>query len=152
LIQNPAARMLTAAADHIERVGLYQGEGHMWKPEQMGDIAPCTPLHAFEIGVRTVRPNRFQPDPDEWDAFQVAIVRALTTVSDHVNGTPIQPERWEQLQMTEYGLRRAVLWLWGDESSRTAGDAAAAFRQAADQARSDVDHIEATVLWIKNLV
>jgi len=152
MIQNPAARVLAAAADHIQRVGLYQGEGHLWRPEQMGDVAPCTPLHAFEIGVRTVRPNRFHPEPDEWDAFQVAIVRALTTLSDHVNGVPIRPERWEQLQMTEYGLRRSVLWLWGDEPDRTAEDAAAAFRQAAELAKCGVDHVEVTVLRMKNLV
>ena len=152
MIQNPAARMLTAAADHIQRVGIYQGDGHLWQPEQMGDVAPCTPLHAFETGVRAVRPNRFNPEPDVWDAFQAAIVRALTTVSDHVNGTPIRPERWEQLQMSEYGIRRSVLWLWGDEPGRTTEDTAAAFREAAELAKCDVHHVEATVLRTKNLV
>ncbi|MFH8404769.1 DUF6197 family protein [Streptomyces sp. NPDC018019] len=132
------ASILAAAADHIERVGLYQGE-HLWKPGQMGDDAPCTVLHAWDQGVRAVKPH-WSVGGEPWDLFARALWGSLEAVSNHINGRPVPPVRWRELGLCENAYRRTMLWCWGDEPGRTAREAAAAFRAAAELRRSDRDH------------
>lgn len=81
-------RILTAAADHIERVGLYQGD-HLWKPGRMSDAAPCTVLHAWERGVRAARP-RWSVRGEAWDIFHRALADSLVILTDHINGRPVE--------------------------------------------------------------
>ncbi|MFD9150343.1 DUF6197 family protein [Streptomyces diastaticus] len=123
------ARILTAAADHIERVGLYQGD-HLWQPGRMGDTAPCTVLHAWERGVRSVRP-RWSVRGEPWAIFQHALSDSLVVLSNQVNGRPVSNVRWRTLRLTEDAYRRTLLWCWGDESGRTTAGAAAMIRAAA---------------------
>lgn len=132
------ARILTAAARHIERVGLYQGE-HLWQPGRMGDAAPCTVLHAWERGVRAARPH-WSVRGEPWDTFQRALTDSLVIFSNHINGRPVAPTRWRKLRIEEYAYRRVLLWCWGDEPARTAEEAAAAFRDAAARLGSDHGH------------
>ncbi|MFF7797456.1 DUF6197 family protein [Streptomyces olivaceus] len=122
------ARILTAAADHIERVGLYQGD-HLWQPGRVGDTAPCTVLYAWERGVRSVRPRR-SVRGEPWDIFQRAISDSLVALSDHLNGRPVS-DFWKRLMLTEDAYRRSLLWCWGDEPGRTTVEAAATIRAAA---------------------
>ncbi|MEV3853022.1 DUF6197 family protein [Streptomyces sp. NPDC050095] len=144
------ARILTAAANHIERVGLYQGE-HLWQPGRMGDTAPCTVLHAWERGVRTVRPHwvvRGEP----WDIFHRALADSLVVLSDHLNGRPVSGVRWRRLRMAEDAYRRSLLWCWGDEPSRTTTEAAAALRAAAALHPSGGDHTIPGCPTVRNMV
>ncbi|QHC26398.1 DUF6197 family protein [Streptomyces sp. GS7] len=107
------ARILTAAADHIERVGLYQGD-HLWQPGRMGDTAPCTVLHAWERGVRSARP-RWSVRGEPWNVFHRALADSLVVLSNHINGRPVSGVRWRKLRLTEDAYRRTLLWCWGDE-------------------------------------
>jgi len=132
------ARILTTAADHIERVGLYQGD-YLWQPGQLGDFAPCTVLHAWGRGVRAVRP-RWSLHGEPWDVFQQAVADSLVILSDHINGRPVPSIRWKKLRLPEDAYRRTVLWCWGDAPERTTGEAAAMIRAAAVRCLSDVDH------------
>ncbi|QCX77819.1 hypothetical protein C9F11_20935 [Streptomyces sp. YIM 121038] len=134
------AHILNAAADHIERVGLYQGE-HLWQPGKMGDTAPCNVLHAWDQGVSAARPHRSVPAGLAWDIFHSALRDSLIMASDHVAGGPIPPARWQALEMVEWAYRRTTLWSWGDEPGRTAVEAAAMFRAVAAPVTSDRDHI-----------
>ncbi|MFJ8385548.1 DUF6197 family protein [Streptomyces sp. NPDC094438] len=133
------ARILTAAADHIERVGLYQGD-HLWQPGKMGDNAPCNVLHAWDQGVSAARPHRSVRGV-AWEIFQGARRDSLIMFSDHIEGGAIAPARWEALRMDEDAYRRTSLWIWGEEPSRTAEEVAAAFRAVAAPVTSDRDHI-----------
>ncbi|MFE0177643.1 DUF6197 family protein [Streptomyces sp. NPDC059002] len=123
------ARILTAAAVHIDRVGLYQGD-HLWQPGKMGDNAPCNLLHAWERGVRANRPH-WAVRGEPWDIFHRALTNSLAIFSDHINGRPVAPARWRKLRIDEYVYRRTMLWCWGDDPRRTSGEAATAFRAAA---------------------
>lgn len=133
------AHILTYAAEHIEGVGLYQGE-HLWQPGRMGDVAPCSVLHAWELGVAAARPAR-SVRGHAWDIFHTALRDSLILISDYAHGGPIPPERWEGLNMDERAYRRTVLWCWGDEPGRTAEEVAAAFRAVAAPVTSDREHI-----------
>ncbi|MER7043630.1 DUF6197 family protein [Streptomyces jumonjinensis] len=132
------ARILNAAARHIERVGLYRGD-HLWQPGKMGDTAPCNVLHAWEQGVRAVRPHR-SVKGEAWTVFHHAITDSLAAMSDHVNGRRVSPMRWLELNLDQRAYRRTMLWCWGDEPGRTAEEAAAAFRSAATLDVSDRRH------------
>ncbi|MFF8432812.1 DUF6197 family protein [Streptomyces bacillaris] len=132
------ARILTAAADHIERVGLYQGD-HLWQPGRMGDTAPCTVLHAWERGVRSARP-RWSVRGEPWDIFQRALADSLVVLSNHINGRPVSGVRWRKLRLTEDAYRRTLLWCWGDAPERTTAEAVAMIRTAAALHPSDGDH------------
>jgi hypothetical protein len=132
------ARILTAAADHVERVGLYQGD-HLWKPGRMGDTAPCTVLHAWERGVRAARP-RWSVRGEPWDIFHRALADSLVVLSNHINGRPVSAIRWHKLRFTEDAYRRTLLWCWGDAPGRTTAEAAAMLRAAAALYSSDADH------------
>ncbi|MFJ8953482.1 DUF6197 family protein [Streptomyces sp. NPDC102381] len=144
------ARILTAAADHIERVGLYQGD-HLWQPGRMGDTAPCTVLHAWERGVRSVRP-RWSVRGEPWDIFQRALSDSLVVLSNHVNGRSVSGVRWRKLRLTEDAYRRTLLWCWGDEPERTTAEAAAMIRAAATLHASDGDHNIPGCPTLKNMV
>ncbi|MFD5553736.1 DUF6197 family protein [Streptomyces sp. NPDC127068] len=133
-----SARILTAAAAHIERVGLYQGD-HLWQPGRMGGTAPCTVLHAWDRGVRAARP-RWSVRGEPWNIFQRALTDSLTVLSDHINGRPVPGVRWRKLRLTEDAYRRTMLWCWGDEPERTTAEAAAMIRTAAAHCPSDGDH------------
>ena len=132
------ARILTAAADHIERVGLYQGD-HLWQPGRMSDAAPCTVLHAWERGVRAARP-RWSVRGEPWDIFHRALSDSLVMLSDHLNGRRVPSVRWRKLRLSEDAYRRTVLWCWGDEPERTTAEAAVMIRAAAAQCLSGADH------------
>ncbi|QUI32643.1 hypothetical protein H9W91_18600 [Streptomyces alfalfae] len=144
------ARILTAAADHIERVGLYQGD-HLWQPGRMGDTAPCTVLHAWGRGVRSVRP-RWSVRGEPWDIFQRALSDSLVVLSNQANGRPVSGVRWRKLKLTEDAYRRTLLWCWGDEPERTTAEAAAMIRTAAALHPSDGDHNISGCLTSKNMV
>ncbi|MFC8894469.1 DUF6197 family protein [Streptomyces cinereoruber] len=144
------ARILTAAADHIERVGLYQGD-HLWQPGRMGDNAPCTVLHAWGRGVRAVRP-RWSERGESWDIFQRALTDSLVVLTNHINGRPVSDVRWRKLRLTEDAYRRTMLWCWGDEPERTTAEAAAVIRAAAALHQSDGDHSIQGCSTIKNMV
>lgn len=144
------ARILTAAADHIERVGLYQGD-RLWQPGRMGDSAPCTVLHAWERGVRAARPHR-SVHGEPWAVFQRALSDSLVVLSDHVTGGPVCGVRWRRLRLTEDAYRRTLLWCWGDEPGRTAAEAAATIRAAAPLRPSDGDHIDCDCPATQNMV
>lgn len=144
------ARILTAAADHIERVGLYRGE-HLWQPGRMGDTAPCTVLHAWERGVRSARP-RWSVRGEPWDIFQRALFDSLVVLSNHINGRPVSGVRWRKLKLAEDAYRRTLLWCWGDEPERTTAEAAAMIRAAAALHPSDGDHSIPGYPSIKNMV
>ncbi|WP_338684535.1 DUF6197 family protein [Streptomyces acidiscabies] len=131
-------RILTTAANHIERVGLYQGD-HLWQPGRMGDTAPCTVLHAWERGVRTSRP-RWSVRGEPWDVFHRALADSLVVLSDHINGRAVPSLRWRRLRLTEDAYRRTVLWCWGDVPERTTDEAAELLRAAAARCLSDADH------------
>ncbi|MET8980988.1 DUF6197 family protein [Streptomyces sp. NPDC004539] len=133
------ARILTAAANHIERVGLYQGD-HLWQPGRMGGAAPCTVLHAWERGVRVARP-RWSAHREQWDVFRQALADSLVVLSDHVNGRAVPSLRWRKLRLAEDAYRRTVLWCWGDAPERTTDEAAAMIRAAAGRCLSDADHV-----------
>ncbi|MGW7292878.1 DUF6197 family protein [Streptomyces xiamenensis] len=135
------ARILMSAADHIERVGLYQGE-HLWQPGRMGDAAPCNLLHAWERGVRAVRP-RWSVRGEPWEIFHRAVADSLVTLSNHINGGPMSGVRWRKLRIAEDAYRRTMLWCWGDEPERTTADASALLRAAAALCQSGPDHIRA---------
>ncbi|MER6023849.1 DUF6197 family protein [Streptomyces anulatus] len=143
------ARILTAAADHIERVGLYQGD-HLWQPGRMGDT-PCTVLHAWERGVRSVRP-RWSVRGEPWDVFQRALFDSLVVLSNQVNGRPVSGVRWRKLRLTEDAYRRTLLWCWGDEPERNTAEAAAMIRTAAALHPSDGDHSTPGCPTLENMV
>ncbi|MEE1797177.1 DUF6197 family protein [Streptomyces sp. JV176] len=132
------ARILTTAADHVERVGLYQGD-HLWQPGRMGDTAPCTVLHAWERGVRAARP-RWSERGELWDIFHRALTDSLVVLTNHINGRPVSGVRWRELRLTEDAYRRVMLWCWGDDPERTTVEAAAVIRAAAALYSSDADH------------
>ncbi|MFJ2819411.1 DUF6197 family protein [Streptomyces sp. NPDC087294] len=132
------ARILTAAADHVERVGLYRGD-HSSKPGRVGDAAPCTVLHAWERGVRTARP-RWSVRSEPWDIFHGVVACSLVLLSDHINGGPVSGVQWRQVRLTEDAYRRTLLWCWGYVPGRTTVEAAAMIRAAASPRASDVDH------------
>lgn len=144
------ARILTAAADHIERVGLYQGD-HLWQPGRMGGTAPCTVLHAWERGVRSVRP-RWSVRGEPWGTFQRALFDSLVLLSNQVNGRPVSGVRWRKLRLTEDAYRRTLLWCWGDEPERTTAEAATVIRTAAALHPSDGDHGTPGYPALKNMV
>ncbi|MDX3387549.1 DUF6197 family protein [Streptomyces niveiscabiei] len=133
------SRILTTAANHIERVGLYQGD-HLWQPGRMGDAAPCTVLHAWERGVRAARP-RWTVRGEPWEVFHQALADSLVVLSDHINGRAVPSLRWRKLRLTEDAYRRTVLWCWGDAPERTTDEAAAMIRAAAARCLSGADHV-----------
>ncbi|MGA4842097.1 DUF6197 family protein [Streptomyces sp. G45] len=133
------ARVLAVAADHIERVGLYQGE-RLWQPGKPGESAPCSVLHAWDQGVRAVKPRWSDHDEELWGAFHRALRRSLVAISNHVNGRPVRPAAWQHLRMVEDAYRRTMLWCWGDEPGRTTRGAVEAFRAAAARCGSERDH------------
>ncbi|MFD0417815.1 DUF6197 family protein [Streptomyces sp. NPDC127108] len=136
-----AARVLAAAADHMERVGLYQGE-RLWQPGKPGESAPCTMLHAWDQGVRAVKPRWSIRDEELWSAFHRALRHSLVVLSDHLNGRPVPPTAWRHLRMVEDAYRRIALWCWGDEPGRTTEEAVEAFRAAAALCGSDREHVD----------
>lgn len=144
------ARILTAAADHIARVGLYQGD-HLWQPGRMGDTAPCTVLHAWERGVRAARP-RWSVRGEPWDIFHRALADSLVVLSDHINGRPVSGVRWRKLRLTEDAYRRTLLWCWGDAPEWTTAEAAAMIRAAAALYPRDADHSMSGSPISKNVV
>ncbi|MFE4635494.1 DUF6197 family protein [Streptomyces sp. NPDC056773] len=144
------ARILTATANHIERVGLYQGD-HLWKPGRMGDTAPCTVLHAWECGVRAARPRR-SVRGEPWITFQRALADSLVVLTNHINGRPVPGIRWRELRLTEDAYRRTMLWCWGDEPERTTAEAAATIRAAAALYPSEWDHLTPGCPTLQNMV
>ncbi|MBT2406775.1 MULTISPECIES: DUF6197 family protein [unclassified Streptomyces] len=144
------ARILTVAADHIERVGLYQGD-HLWQPGRMGDTAPCTVLHAWERGVRAARP-RWSVRGEPWDIFQRALFDSLVVLSNHINGRPVSGVRWRNLRLTEDAYRRTMLWCWGGGPERTTAEAAAIIRTAAALYPSGADHMIPGCPILQNVV
>ncbi|WP_413100085.1 DUF6197 family protein [Streptomyces sp. Inha503] len=64
------ARILTALANHIEHVGLYQGE-EPWQPGKLGDTPPRTVLHAWDRGMRAVKPH-WSARGEPWDILHCA--------------------------------------------------------------------------------
>ncbi|MDV5145500.1 DUF6197 family protein [Streptomyces sp. SBC-4] len=143
------ARILVATADHIERVGLYQGD-HLWQPGRLGHDAPCTLLHAWERGVRATRPH-WSVRGEPWEVFRRALGDSLVLLSDHINGRPVAAARWRKLRLTEDAYRRTMLWCWGDEPERTAAEAAATVRAAA-LCRGDADHASERCSTSNNMV
>ncbi|NJQ08156.1 DUF6197 family protein [Streptomyces lonarensis] len=137
-------RILNAAADHIQRVGLYQGD-HLWQPGRMGDTAPCTVLHAWGRGVRSVRP-RWSVQGEPWAVFHRALSESLVLLSDHINGCPVPVIRWRKLGITEDAYRRTLLWCWGDDPSRTTVEAVEMIRAAPVRRQGDGDHRTANCL------
>lgn len=144
------ARILTAAAEHIERVGLYQGD-HLWQPGRMGDTAPCTVLHAWERGVRAARP-RWSVRGEPWAIFQRALTDSLVALTNHISGRPVPGVRQRELRLTEVAYRRTMLWCWGDEPERTTTEAAAMIRAAAALHSSDGDHSNPGCRTTRNMV
>ncbi|MBD0688540.1 DUF6197 family protein [Streptomyces sp. CBMA123] len=144
------ARILTAAADHIERVGLYQGD-QLWQPGRMGNTAPCTVLHAWARGVRAARPH-WSVRGEPWDIFQRALFDSLVVLSNHINGRPVAPIRWRRLGLGEDAYRRTLLWCWGDAPERTTAEAAALLRSAASLYPSGVDHTVPGCPTLQNMV
>jgi hypothetical protein len=143
------ARILTAA-DHIERVGLYQGD-HLWQPGRMGDTAPCTVLHAWERGVRVARP-RWSVRGEPWDICHRALTDSLVMLTNHLNGRPVSGVRWRKLRLTEDAYRRTMLWCWGDEPERTTAEAAAMIHAAAALCPSGPEHITPACPMPQNMV
>ena len=144
------ARILTAAADHIERVGLYQGD-HLWQPGRMGSTAPCNLLHAWGRGVRAARP-RWSERGQVWDIFQRALFDSLVVLSNEVHGRPVSPARWRRLGLAEDAYRRSLLWCWTDTPGRTTAEAAVLIRSAAALHRSDADHTVPGCPTLQNMV
>ncbi|MEN8650595.1 DUF6197 family protein [Streptomyces sp. 21So2-11] len=144
------ARIFTAAADHIERVGLYQGD-HLWQPGRMGENAPCTVLHAWERGVRAARPG-WSVRGEPWDIFRRALADSLVVLSNHINGRPVSGVRWRKLRLTEDAYRRTLLWCWGDAPERTAAEATAMIRAAAVPYLSGGGHAKHGCPALRNMV
>ncbi|MFI5809181.1 DUF6197 family protein [Streptomyces sp. NPDC051561] len=144
------ASILAAAAEHVERVGLCQGE-HLWEPGKMGDTAPCNAAWAWGRGVRAAKPHR-SVRGEPWRVFGRAHVEALAVISDHVNGTPILSADWEHLHMDEHAYRYSTLWLWGNRPGCTTAEVAAAFRVAGGLCLSEDDHIGQGHRTFKNMV
>ncbi|MEY9950505.1 DUF6197 family protein [Kitasatospora sp. GAS1066B] len=144
------ARILTTAAAHIERVGLYQGD-HRWQPGRMGNTAPCNLLHAWECGVRAARP-RWSERGQAWEIFQRALFDSLVVLSNEAHGRPVSPVRWRRLGLPEDAYRRSLLWCWTDSPGRTAAEAAALLRSAAALYRSDADHTVPGCPTLQNMV
>ncbi|MEW1721648.1 DUF6197 family protein [Streptomyces sp. NPDC093109] len=131
------ARILTAAADHIERVGLYQGD-ELWQPGEASDAAPCTVLYAWERSVRAARPSESAGE-EAWEVFHGTFMDSLVVLSDHMNERPVQGRRWRELGLMEDSYRCLMVWCWGNEPGRTAGEAVAVLRAAAHVYRSGGD-------------
>ncbi|MFF6956172.1 DUF6197 family protein [Streptomyces sp. NPDC008317] len=144
------ARILAAAADHIERVGLYRGD-HLWQPGRTGETAPCTVLHAWERGVRAARPH-WSVRGEPWDIFHRALADSLVVLSDHVSGRPVPAVRWRKLRLTEDAYRRTLLWCWGDAPERTTGEAAATIRAAAALCSAGAGHANGSCPISKNMI
>ncbi len=144
------ARILTAAADHIERVGLYQGD-HLWQPGRMGNTAPCNLLHAWGRGVHAARP-RWSQRGEAWEVFQRSLFDSLVVLSNQAHGGPVSPVRWRKLGLAEDAYRRTLLWCWNDAPGRTTAEAAALIRSAAALYRSDADHAVPGCPTLQNMV
>ncbi|MFJ5120851.1 DUF6197 family protein [Kitasatospora sp. NPDC088548] len=121
--------LLLWAAAHVEKVGLFQGDG-LFATGGRTVTLPASMLGVLDVaGGDGRRSSRREYDPP---AVRAARALALVLLSDHVNGGPVEfPQGADEEEQRR--LRYRVVHVWGRCPGRTAAEAAQAFRAAADR-------------------
>lgn len=120
--------LLHWAAAHIAHAGLYQSRHHLYSGPGRLIHRRCSVGGAVDVAAGR---DRMSPDRTyDMDAIAAALEDAYRILADHLNGAPAQtpegadPKRW----------RRVIVHQWSLAPGRTAQEAAAALREAAELA------------------
>ncbi|MER5638298.1 DUF6197 family protein [Kitasatospora sp. NPDC002227] len=120
--------LLLWAAGHVEQVGLFQGDDRFAGTGRTVTLQAST-LGAFDVAGGDGRGSSQRAY--DWPAVQAANALALALLSDHLNGGPVEFPEGADKEEQRYARRRLV-HVWGCAPGRTAAEAAAMFRAAAD--------------------
>ncbi|MFJ4343031.1 DUF6197 family protein [Streptomyces sp. NPDC088915] len=128
LIPTTPGALLEWAAAHITRVGLYQSRYSLYSGPGRLINRRCSVGGAVDVaaGRDRMAPGRTY----DLDAIGTVLEEAYRVLADHLNGAPVQiPDGTDPTQW-----RRRVVHLWSLAPGRTAQEAAAALREAAELA------------------
>ncbi|WP_371801456.1 DUF6197 family protein (plasmid) [Streptomyces sp. NBC_01732] len=128
LIPTTPGALLDWAAAHIARVGIYQSRHSLFSGPGRLINRRCSVGGAVDVAAGR---DRMTPDRTyDMDAIAAVLEEAYRVLADHLNGAPVQtpegtdPKKW----------RRVIVHQWSLVPRRTAQEAAAALREAAELA------------------
>ncbi|MET8824023.1 DUF6197 family protein [Streptomyces rochei] len=128
LIPTTPGALLEWAAAHIARVGIYQSRHSLFSGPGRLINRRCSVGGAVDVAAGR---DRMAPDRTyDIDAIGTVLEEAYRVLADHLHGAPVQvpdgtdPKQW----------RRRVVHLWSLAPGRTAQEAAAKLREAAELA------------------
>ncbi|MER6256254.1 DUF6197 family protein [Streptomyces sp. NPDC001584] len=128
LIPTTAGALLEWAAAHIAHAGLYQSRHHLFSGPGRLAHRRCSVGGAVDIAAGR---DRMSPDRTyDMNAIAAVLEDAYRVLADHLHGTPVQPPDGTDPQK----WRRVIVHQWSLAPGRTAQEAAATLRDAAELA------------------
>ncbi|MFB6670653.1 DUF6197 family protein [Streptomyces parvus] len=128
LIPTTPGALLEWAAAHIERVGIFQSRTHLFSGPGRLTTKRCSVGGALDIAAGRDRMDS-SPTYDE-NAVAVPLEEAYRVLANHLNGTPVHATD----DVDPGNLHRVIVHQWTLARGRTAQEAAAALREAAELA------------------
>ncbi|MFD8387395.1 DUF6197 family protein [Streptomyces sp. NPDC059679] len=127
LIPTTPGALLEWAAAHITHVGIYQSRYSLYSGPGRLAHRRCSVGGALDVAAGR---DRMTPDRTyDMGAIAAVLEEAYRVLADHLNGAPVPPQDADPKKW-----RRVIVHQWSLAPCRTAQEAAAALREAAELA------------------